>query len=176
MEATVRYIPSDITIVEGKTIAGGNKVALCFRGKDHALGIINDECEITPVELSLRTHDKSPLVMINSKADEEYPVSRFITHLQRIMQDKPISSDALKLINEWPNNPEDFDSEPIPDHPVVKAFRAQKKRVANCIPSLASEFKTTPQKIRKFLRSNGMHAPYSDEKKIRSLMKTYSTS
>jgi hypothetical protein len=177
VEATVRYIPIETAVVQGKTYSTGNKPALCFRSETKAFGIVNQDDGIIPIELSLRDHDQSPLVMINNRADE-YPVVKFITHLQRIIaeQNKPISSEALRLISEWPNNPADFDSEPLdPDyHPVVRALKSSKKK-SNCIPSVAKDFKTTPQKVRKFLRKNGMHAPYADEKKIRELMKEFST-
>lgn len=172
METTVRYIPTEVAVVDGRSLVTGNKPALCFRGKTHALGIVNDETGIIPVELSLRDHDESPLVLINNRADE-YPVSKFITHLTRIMAEKPISPEALRLIKDWPNNGEDFDSEKIEyDEPVIKHF-AKKKPKTTCIASLATEYKISPQKVRKFLRSKGLHAPYVDEKKIRSIMKTF---
>jgi hypothetical protein len=172
VETTVRYIPIDTAVVDGRTYAVGNKIALCFRGKSHALGIINAEEAIVPIRLDLRNHDLSPLVYINNRT-EEYPVSRFIAHLQRIMLEKPIAEEALRLISNWPNNGEDFDSELIPDHPVVAAIRRTKVQKVNCIPVVAKEFETTPQKVRKYLRSKGMHAPYDNETEIRSIMKTF---
>ena len=173
METTVRYIPSETAVVEGKTYSVGNKIALCFRGKTHAVGIINSEEGVIPVEMDLRAHDQSPLVYINNRTDE-YPVSKFITHLQRITQDKPISPECLKLIQNWPNNGEDFDSEPVPDwenRPIIT--RRKKKVKSNCIPAVATEHHTTSQKVRKFLRSKGLHAPYDNEDKIRSLMQDF---
>ncbi|WP_455363550.1 hypothetical protein [[Eubacterium] cellulosolvens] len=172
MEATVRYIPIEIGVSDGQEFAVGNKPALCFRGKEYALGIVNGEEGIIPVRLTLRQHDESPLILINNRTDE-YPVSKFIAHLQRIMVDKPIAEEALKLISNWPNNGEDFNSEPIPDHPVITAIKRAKVQKSNCIPVVAKEYETTPQKIRKYLRSRGMHAPYDNETEIRSIMKTF---
>lgn len=172
METTVRYIPMETTVVDGRSYSVGNKIALCFRGKTHALGIINSEEGIVSVELDLRDHDQSPLVYINNRTDE-YPVSKFITHLQRIMQDKPISGECLKLIQDWPNNGEDFSCDPTPDWDDLPTVVRKKIKKKNCIPALAKEFETTPQKVRKYLRSQGMHAPYDNEEKIRELMKGF---
>ncbi|HUW45116.1 MAG TPA: hypothetical protein VMW50_04895 [Dehalococcoidia bacterium] len=175
MEASVRYIPTDISVHEGRQIASGNKPALCFRGKTYAIGIVNEQEGVFPVRLDLRIHDESPLVTFG-KTTEEYPVSRFITHIERIMQEKPISDEALQLIKDWPNNPEDFgdqkiEDEGMPSEPVAKSKRVAQKVKANCIAIIAIEAGISPSKIRKYLRSQGMHAPYEDEPKIRKLLK-----
>ncbi len=173
MEATVRYIPDQTAVVDGRTFATGNKPALCFRGETHALGIINDSEQICTVRLRLEEYERAPLVRYGV---EEYPVAKFISHIERIMREKPISPEALQLVKHWPNNPRDF-GDPIvaevESEPSPKAQRLETIKKINCIPVLAREFETTPQKIRKFLRSQGMTAPYDQETQIRELMKTY---
>jgi len=175
VEASVRYIPTDITTHEGREVASGNKPALCFRGKTYAIGIVNEQEGVLPIRLNLRIHDESPLVTFG-RSSEEYPVSRFISHIERIMLQKPISDEALELIKQWPNNPEDFGDPVISDEeetkPVIKKAPTSKKiSKANCIAAIAAEAGVSPSKIRKYLRSQGMHAPYEDMSKIRKLLK-----
>ena len=170
MEATVRYIPTQISRVDGRDIATGSKPALCFKGKSYALGVINDEEEIHTVTLDLRDFDKLRLLMHGS---EEYPVKKFISHMERIMRNKPISSEALRLMKDWPNNPRDFGDEKIQDDVSIVQRKSEVQISQNCIPVIAGEHKTTPQKVRKFLRSKGLSAPYHNEEKIRKLMKDY---
>ncbi len=169
MEATVRCIPTQIARVDNREIATGGKPALCFRGKTYALGIINDEDMICTMTLSLMDHDKSPLVMYGV---EEYPVTKFISHMERIMQEKPISEEALALIRAWPNNPEDFGDKSIPDSPQAPR-KPTKKKGPNIIAVISTELKVTSTKIRKFLRTKGFSAPYGDETKIRKALKNY---
>ena len=173
MEATVRYIATDISVVDGRTYAVGNKPALCFRGETYALGIVNEPDMVCTIQLDLRDHDKSPLVRYGAEA--EYPVGRYITHLERLIESKPISPDALQLLKQWPNCPADFGDPIFSDEELDPPTPRQppKPRKANCIPALASEHKTTPQKIRKFLRSQGLRAPYDNEKEIRAIMENY---
>ena len=149
----------------------GQKPALCFRGKTHALGIINDEDMIHGVELSLRDHDVAPLLQYGA---EEYPVYKFITHIERIMESKPISPEALQLIRQWPNNAEDFGLDPIPDDEEPTITRKPiKPKGPNIIGVIASEMTLPPTKIRKFLRNLGFCAPYDNESKIRAALKKY---
>lgn len=172
MEASVRYIATERAVVDGVDYSVGNKPALCFRGKSYALGIINADDQIKAVKLALPDHDKSPLVTYGV---EEYPVGKFISHLNRMMDSKPISPEALRLILEWPNNPEDFGVASIQDPPVPPSVKKKLQHITNCIPGIAKELGTTPQKVRKFLRSQGLSAPYTDEKKIRQLMKKFNS-
>lgn len=174
MEATVRRIPTHTSVVDGKEFAIGSKPALCFRGETYALGIINDDESIRQIVLTLVDHDKAPLLM---QGPEEYPVKKFISHMERIMQEKPISDEALHLMEDWPNNPTDFGDKRLKkDEDDASPAVERKPRIPkpqNCIPAIAGEHKTTPQKVRKFLRSKGLSAPYADEKKIQKLMKDY---
>jgi len=174
MEATVRCIPTQTAVVDGQKLSTGSKPALCFRGKTYALGIINDQDEICTITLTLRDHDTAPLLRYGAEA--EYPVGRFISHMTRIMANKPISDDALELMKQWPNTLEDFGMSPtaVEEKPLLsRPARISAIRKANCIPSLARENETTPQKVRKFLRSQGMNSPYCNETEIRKLMKNY---
>ena len=178
MEATVRRIPTQIAVIDGEELATGAKPALCFRGKTYALGVVNDQESICTVTLSLRDYDKAPLVRYGTEPDSEYPVSRFISHMERISVDKPISDEAMFLLKQWPNLPADFGDEIIPDDdeeekPPRPSRRLTRSKRQNCIRAVAIELKTTPQKIRKFLRSQGMRAPYDNEKEIRKLLRKY---
>ena len=169
MEATVRSIATQSAIVDGTEFATGAKPALCFRGKTYALGIINDDQEIHSVKISLREHDQAPLLMYGV---EEYPVTKFISHMERILQTKPITCDALALIRQWPNTPADFGDPIIEDEPVV-ARKPKPKKQANCLVLIATEIGIPTTRIRKFLRSAGFTAPYDNEKKIRKALKSY---
>lgn len=170
MEASVRYIPMETAVVDGQTFQVGEKPALCFRGKDYAIGIINDQEGIIPVTLTLRDHDTSRMVMYGT---EEYPVGKFISHLERIMQEKPISNEALKLILQWPNNPEDFNSGPTVEPQPVKTKTKKTPGQKTLIAVISEEMGVAATKIRKFLRKNGFHAPYEDEQKIRHALKSF---
>ena len=170
MEATVRYIPTDNVIVDGRDYTTGNKPALCFRGKKYAVGIINDEDSVHTVMLTLRDHDKSRLVMLQ---EEEYPVYKFISHIERIAQQKPIDTESLRLIQQWPNTPEDFGLEMPEDEPPKPIKHVKKVKGKNCIALIAEEMGVAATKIRKFLRSQGFKAPYEDETKIRTALKGY---
>lgn len=178
METSVRYIPTQSCEIgqgaEKRTIKTTEKPALCFRGKTYALGIISDDEKIHPVRMTIPEYERSPVVKYGR---DEYPVQKYITHLERIMQVKPITTEALRLILEWPNLPEDFEqlakkNKPVPT--TSSPVRAPKKqRQPNCIPTIAKELKTIPQKVRKFLRQQGLSAPYDDEKAIRKLMANF---
>ena len=163
MEATVRSIWTKQQ--------HGQKPALCFRGKTHALGIINDDDMIHAVTLSFRDHDMAPILKLGP---EEYPVYKFISHIERIMENKLISSEALALIRQWPNNAEDFGQDPIPDEEPTTTTRPVKQKGPNIVGAIAAELKVPPTKIRKYLRNHGFCAPYTDEKKIRAACKNYS--
>lgn len=172
METTVRYIPTQNVVVDGHDYTVGNKPALCFRGKKYAVGIINAEEGIHPVMLTLRDHDLSRLVMLQ---EEEYPVYKFIAHIQRMAETKPIDPEALRLISQWPNTPEDFGDPVITEEEPAKPAKIMGPRFKkpNCIAVISQEMGVAATKIRKFLRSQGMKAPYEDEKKIRSALKGY---
>lgn len=173
MEASVRYIPTDMAVVDNKPYQIGNKPALCFRGKTYALGIVSEEDSINLVTLTLYDHDKSPLVQYGIQ--EEYPVGKFISHMERIMADKPITPEALELMKQWPNNPEDFGDPVVPDDPgpTLRIRRTKKTKLLNCIALISGEMGIAATKIRKFLRSKGFNAPYENEKKIRTALKNY---
>tara|TARA_R110002126_G_scaffold113430_1_gene251945 strand:+ start:228 stop:719 length:492 start_codon:yes stop_codon:yes gene_type:complete len=162
VEATVRSIHTER--------CSGCKPALCFRGKEYALGIINSEEGIISVRLDLRDHDRSAILNLG---EEEYPVYKFISHIERIMQRKPISEECLTLIRQWPNTPEDFGIPVIEDEPTDKPIIKRKSPGKNCIATIAEEMGLATTKIRKYLRGQGMKAPYEDETKIRTVLKDY---
>jgi len=144
---------------------------LCFRGKTYALGIINDDDSIHAITVSLREHDIAPILKLGP---EEYPVHKFITHIERIMERKPISPEALALIRQWPNTAADFGIDPIPDDEEPTVTRKPiKQKGPNIIGAIASEMSLPPTKIRKFLRTVGFCAPYDNETKIRAALKKY---
>lgn len=166
MEATVRSIATETCRVDHRTIRTGDKPALCFRGSTYALGVINAEDAIRTVTLTLEEVEEAPLIKYGV---EEYPVSKFIAHIERIMESKPISDEALQLIRAWPNNPTDFGDEVIVDSP--SKLKLGKTVSTNCIMGIASELKIPATKIRKFLRGRGFSAPYDNATKIREALK-----
>jgi hypothetical protein len=147
MEATVRGLYTEKAIVDGHTYATGNKPTLCFRGSARGLGIINDGEGIITIPITLEDLDKAPLIMYGP---EEYPVAKFISHIERIMQNKPISDEALELIREWPNTPEDFDLPSSKVKRVATIKRAAQKSKSTIISIIAGEMELPPGKIRKF--------------------------
>lgn len=167
MEATVRSIATETCRVEHQVIQTGNKPALCFQGETYALGVINDEESIHTVTLTLEEVEEAPLLTYDR---EEYPVGKFIAHMERIMEDKPISDEALELIRNWPNNPPDFGDEIIADPKPMSKSKLGKTVSQNCIMQIAAELNIPATKLRKILRSKGFSAPYDNAPKIREAL------
>lgn len=167
MEISVRYIPTDHIVVDGKVKASGNKPALCFIGTDYAQCIVNNDEMVEVVTISVEEAQNSRLVPLNGS--DKYPISTYMLHASK--WDKPFTSEAEELIRMAEDPPKDLPKKKTSS----TAPTRKRKRVstASIINVLAEEHELPPTKIRKFLRSQGMHAPYDDEKGIRTAMKSF---
>src|SRR5712671_5345097 len=70
MDCSVRFVYE--TNGKGEQVAGV-KPALCFRGKKHALAVINDDLWVRTIELELHDHDKATPVTYHGEPYEPRP-------------------------------------------------------------------------------------------------------
>ena len=169
----VRYIPTDRSVREGKLIWSGNKPALCFRGEKKAHCVIIGELEITTVDLPLDTVEKSPAVpdSMGQAAGIPYSPEKFI---QRVTgTGRPLSEEARALLQSVNGK-----KKPLPPSKArieVKTAPPKpgtlKTAGAELIIVLSQEYKLPTPKLRRFLRSQGLNAPYTDEKLVRNALK-----
>lgn len=168
----VRYIPTEHSTKYGDT---GNKPALCVpREKDARCLIITEE-GIATVDLPLPVIRKSPLVP-GPWGSPPYPVERFIKRI--IDSGRAMTAEARELI-EGLLNPKGKKGKKvvIPDPPPKKkldtapAKAPLKTAGAEVIIKLANEWGLPTPKLRRWLRSQGLHAPYTNEADLRKVLK-----
>lgn len=169
----VRYIPTDHHSKYGYT---GNKPALCVpREKDVRCLMSTDEGIVT-VDLPAHIVKKSPLVPSTWGATVPYSVERFLKRL--VDSGRAMSAEARELI-EALLNPKGKKGKKvvIPDPPPKKklatlpAKAPLKTAGAELIIKLAAEWKLPTPKLRRWLRSQGLSAPYTDEAALRKVLK-----
>lgn len=169
----VRYIPTDRSVKDQRLIWSGNKPALCFRGEKKAHCVIIGELEISTVDLPLDVVEKSPAVpdSMGQAAGIPYSPEKFI---QRVTgTGKPLSDEARELLQGLngkkhalpPNKRKIEVSKGAPKPGTLKTAGAE------LIIVLSQEYKLPTPKLRRFLRSQGLNAPYTDEKAVRNALK-----
>lgn len=164
MEYSVRYIP--IAYARGQPV--GEKPSLCARDEKHAIGIVNLDCVYCAVKLDLKTHDKSRFVLFGHNG-EEYPVHRFVARIEN--SPNPKEAEVQQLLAQYHNpklkNPEKAAGS--------EERKPSKKRMtgSRIIKNLEQELGVPATKIRKFLRSKGLNAPYTNEKNIRAAIQEF---
>lgn len=183
-EVTVRYIP---TSRHPKLGWNGNKPALCFIRPKEKKGhcIINDESEIRVIHLPIEIITQSREVELGGVS---YPVRRFVERLRATR--KPIDFEAEGLLASLGESVSPPKLQPIsegsslgfsmedPEEETAFRFngrplRTQKSGGPTLISRLAEEFELPQPKLRRFLREKGLRAPYTDEDKLRAVLKTY---
>ncbi len=169
----VRYIPTDRSVHESRVVWSGNKPALCFRGEKRATCVLIGETEITTVELPLDIVEKSPNVpdSMGQAAGIPYSPEKFI--LRVTGTGKPLTDEARELLQSVNGK-----KKPLPvtkKAPVVSQTAPKpgtlKTAGAELIIVLSQEYKLPSPKLRRFLRSQGLNAPYTDEKAVRNALK-----
>lgn len=169
----VRYIPTERSAKYGDT---GNKPALCVpREKDARCLIITEE-GIATVDLPLDVIKKSHPVPSPWGSTVSYPVERFIKRV--IDSGRAMTAEAKELIESL-LNPKGKKGKKvkIPDPPpkkkleTVPAKAPLKTAGAEVIIKLAVEWGLPTPKLRRWLRSQGLKAPYTNEADLRKVMK-----
>lgn len=169
----VRYIPTDHHPKHGYA---GNKPALCIPREKDFRCIINTEEGITTVDLPLAVIKASHPVPSTWGAAAPYPVERFLKRL--LDSGKAMTAEARELIDSL-LNPKGKKGKKvvIPDPPPKKkldtlpAKAPLKTAGAEVIIKLANEWGLPTPKLRRWLRSQGLNAPYTDEKALRQALK-----
>lgn len=97
MDCSVRFV-SETTIKDGRTLQVGNlKPALCIRGKQHALAVINDDSWVRTIELDLKDHDKASFVTYHGEQyDPKAFADRFLMSAKAA--NKPITRRAKHIL------------------------------------------------------------------------------
>lgn len=166
----VRFIPTDRSSKHGWA---GNKPALCFRGEKKAHCVVIGETEIHTVDLPIEVVEKSPLVPdpMGQGAGVSYSPQKFIERVLSI--GKPLSLEAKSLLQSLNGKKKLKTVEPPPKP--KSATRPDKGPLktagAELIIKLAQEWKLPTPKLRRYLRGQGLRAPYQDEKVIRNALK-----
>ena len=170
MEAPlVRFIPTDRSSKNGW---GGNKPALCFKGEKKAHCVVIRETEIGTVDLPLDVVEKSLVVSDPAGQGSGIPYSpeRFI---KRILETgKPLTPEARALLQgingkkaKLPPNQIKVEVKAAPKAGTLKTAGSE------LIVTIAAEWKLPTPKLRRYLRSQGLSAPYTDEKTVRAALK-----
>ena len=157
MDVSVRFIPSQISVVDGVYLASGSKPALCIIDGDYAQCVVNESLAIETVTYPRRFVEKGALV-------PGYDPERFIQRMKEF--NKEITPEAQQLFNYTinPHSP--------PKAVISKSVKkSTQNRKSTLISELATQYKTTPPTLRKFFRSQGLRAPYDDRKKLTALIK-----
>lgn len=176
METTapdVRFIPTETSAKYGDT---GNKPALCVPREKDCRCLIFTEEGIATVDLPLKAYLKSPPVPGPWGATVPYPVERFIKRL--LDSGRAMTAEARELLDSL-LNPKGKKGrrvaipEPPPKpKPVTSLAKAPLKTAgAEVIIKLATEWGLPTPKLRRWLRSQGCKAPYTDEAALRKVMK-----
>jgi hypothetical protein len=169
----VRYIPTDHHVKYGYT---GNKPALCVPREKDARCIVITEEGIQTVDLPLDIVKKSSPVPSPWGATVPYPVERF---LKRVLDSgRAMTAEARELIDAL-LNPKGKKGKKvkIPDPPPKKKLNTAPSKAplktagAELILKLANEWNLPSPKLRRYLRSQGLSAPYTDEDALRKVLK-----
>lgn len=168
----VRYIPTDRTAKGGWA---GNKPALCFHGDSKAYCVIFTEEGIVTQEFDLKVVKDSNLVPGPWGPSTPYPPNRFVERL--LASGKAMSEEARHLLESFLKKGKKKGTKiPVTAPPVKKLASAPTKAPlktagAELIIKLASEWKLPTPKLRRWLRSQGCKAPYTDESALRKVLK-----
>lgn len=158
MEVSIRYVPNEISVIDGKTIAAGSKPALCLFNDQIAHCVLNTDTAVDAIDYPLALVKKGKLVQGYENLDSGIP--RYIAHLGS--WNKEITPRARELID-YALNPD------RKNHPVSQIPASPPKKPA-LIKTLSQEYDIDPRVLRQFLRAQGLRAPYEDEKKLRTLI------
>jgi hypothetical protein len=165
----VRFIPTDRSSKHGWA---GNKPALCFRGEKKAHCVIIKEAEIGTVDLPIDVVEKSQIVpdAMGQALGIPYPPAKFV---KRILETgKFITPEARALIRSLNGKKVALPVAPKQRKLATRPEKAPLKTAgAELIIALAAEWKLPTPKLRRYLRGQGLHAPYTDEKTVRAALK-----
>jgi hypothetical protein len=125
METSIRFVR-----VNGKNAI---KPGLCFRGRNQALAVINDDSIIRVIDkISLRDHDAAPIVMgPNGFGQTSYPIDLFVKRFDEIGARKGITRRAKFLLEKALTGGIADDTVLPPDVPVGQPAPERPKRDAS---------------------------------------------
>jgi hypothetical protein len=171
MEApSVRFIPTDRSTEHGWN---GNKPALCFMGERSAHCVVFLETEVGTIDLPLEVVAACRPVSDPFGPGVPYAPAKFVDRV--LKSGKPLSLEARSLLQSMNGK-----RKPLPpNRPKVEARVSAtappkaplKTAGAELIIKLATEWKLPSPKLRRYLRSQGLHAPYTEEKSLRAVLK-----
>lgn len=165
----VRYVPTDHHPRHGWA---GNKPALCFHGDTKATCVFLTDEGIETREFPLDVVTESNLVP-GPWGAPPYPVDRFVQRL--IDSGRAMTAEARSLIESLLKKGKKKGKLPPPPPPKKLATLPTKAPLktagAELIITLAAEWKLPTPKLRRWLRSQGCRAPYTDETALRKVLK-----
>lgn len=165
----VRYIPTDRSPERGWS---GNKPALCFHEDKKVRCVVVTDEGIGTVEFPVEVIAKSSLVP-GPWGTPPYPVDRFVQRL--VASGRTMTAEARELIESLLKKGRKKGKLPPPPPPRKLETRPAKVPLktagAELIITLATEWKLPTPKLRRWLRSEGCSAPYTDEALLRKTLK-----
>jgi len=166
----VRFIPTDRHPKMGWS---GNKPALCFKGTKNAHCVVIGEAEIQVVDLPISIVEGSRIVIHPEIPGTPYPPERFVERV--IATRKPLTPEARKLLESINGSEAPIPTPPRPKKsaPVSKSGKPDRTAGSALISQIAEDLGIPSPKLRRFLRSQGLSAPYTDEKRVRATVKKY---
>lgn len=149
MESSVRYI---------QLPNAGQKPALCFRGENRALAVINDTQSIHTLEVSLQEHDKAAVV---KRLGQDYMPRAFADAMRQVVsqKNKPITRLADYLITSLRENAaiHEQNLKIEPEDKFMPQKEEPENEEADYRDSEVPE-KAPPRKIKKLPKKNGQAA------------------
>jgi hypothetical protein len=182
MDASVRYILHNQGATNRAEDDGGFKPSLCFRADKFAHCVVNEEDGIRVVKIPVRDFDHSPVVQ---RGPDVYPTKRcaqlFLSYTERAVARRSITVKAKRLLEgvlgggisvEAVEAPEVEDLTTGGDQQATKAPKSPAGSATTLVGAICAELGLDPPVARRQLRKAGLHAPYTDEKLIRSILTT----
>ena len=152
MEAQVKYLPYRDS---------GCRPGIGFRGTKYASFVFDDAASIRVEKVELREWDQMRVVPYKGVA---YPIERAIKTLLKTAKKKPITVEALRLLNR-----EDLEAPEI-ELPPVSAPQAASAVRSSVLSEICAELKLEASTARRLLRKAGLSAPYTDPVAIRTAL------
>lgn len=180
MEASVRYIHPPTS---GPIPDGGFKPAICFRAREYAHCVVNEDSGIHVIKVPVRDFDRAPVVM---QRGEAYPPKQAAKYMldctTRVTSRRDITLKAAALLQgvlDGSISEDAIDAPAAPvDHwkPKNQTLTTDGKEIPTRTPTtlvatICAELKIDPPVARKLLRKAGLNAPYTDEAQIRAILK-----
>jgi hypothetical protein len=164
VEASVRYINPPCS---GDVDDGGFKPAVCFRAREYAHCVVNEDSGIHVIKVPVRDFDHAPVVLLKGEA---YPTKRAAKMMLDFTERTTARRDITQRASELLRGVLDGSETTVVDAPTPPTEHP-KGAPTTLIAAICAELDIDPPVARRLLRKAGLAAPYTDEAQIRAVLK-----